>query len=191
MSYIISKTGYTEVDADPVSLQMDLTISNRGKSPKDREYAVEDDPERYKLTEKGLEIKSLSELVEAGVESLDTLKIQKKEQIKAAYLAQRTTVNKGITSAVLGKEIDCRESDFVNMKATYDMMTMGGQTALSKGYKCKDNVTYIPCTAAQLGQVVLELGAEITSMWGHQDDLCNRIDACTKVADVEAIEWSW
>ena len=188
MSYIISKSGYEEIESDPMAAAMDLNISNRGKAAGDCGYVIESNPERFKVTERGLEEKSLPELVEAGLESLDALKAQKKAEIKAAYLAQRATVNKGILSATLGKEIDCRESDITDMTIIFNSLVRSGASGLPDGYKCKDD-SYVPCTTVQLGKVLDEMTAEIWAMWGHLQELTSAIDACKKAADVEKIVW--
>jgi hypothetical protein len=188
MSYIITKSGYTEVDADPVALAMDLNISNRGKSPEDCEYVVEASPERYKVTSNGLENKSLAELVNDGVESLDTLKAQKKAEIKAAYQNERVTGYKGIMSSTLGVKIDCRESDVQNIQSLIYYLEANGITEYF--YKCYDN-TEIPCTLTQMKAVLAELIAGMLSMWGLKNALTKQIDNCTTVEQVDAITWNY
>jgi len=188
MSYIITKSGYEKIESDPMATAMDLNISNRGKRPEDCEYVVETAPERYKVTERGLEEKSLSELITAGLESLDTLKDQKKAEIKAAYQNERVTGYKGIMSSTLGVKIDCRESDVQNIQSLIYYLEANGITEYF--YKCYDN-TEIPCTLTQMKAVLAELIAGRLSMGGLKNALTKQIDNCTTVEQVEAIIWNY
>ena len=113
----------------------------------------------------------------------------KMSEINSAYIAERTTANKGITSSALGGAIiDCRESDVINIQNLITLLEAQGATEYY--YKLKDN-TNVDCTVAQIKAVLTELIAALLSMWQLKQTLTEQIDAATTAEEIQAIKWEW
>ena len=124
----------------------------------------------------------------AWVDDLDAVKSAKRAEIAARYIAERTTVNAGITSETLGKVIDCRESDVLNIGNLITILEAEGTE--KHFYKVKDN-TDVDCTLADIQAVLVELIKALMSMWTLKQTYITQIDAATTADEVAAISWSW
>lgn len=121
--------------------------------------------------------------------ALDNAKASKLREITAAYTAERTTENKGISSKALGGAvIDCRESDVLNIQNLVTLLEAQGKSEYF--YKLKDN-TSVDCTVAQIKTVLTELTAALLSMWQLKQTLTEQIDAATTAEEIQAIKWEW
>lgn len=79
--YLLNKHGHTEILESVHEIQMDISLTNRGKKPIDCEYIIESNPERYKITDAGLEPLTDEELVISGVITAEEAR-EKKNNIK-------------------------------------------------------------------------------------------------------------
>ena len=124
----------------------------------------------------------------AWVDDIDALKVAKLAEISVAYIAERTTANKGITSATLGNAIDCRESDVLNISNLVTLLEASGTATYF--YKLKDN-TDVDCTVAQIKVVLTEMIAALLSMWTLKQTLTEQVKSAATAAEVRAITWAW
>ena len=122
------------------------------------------------------------------VDDIDALRAAKLAEISAGYTAERTTANKGIISAALGKAIDCRESDVLNIQNLVTLLEASGTTTYF--YKLKDN-TDVDCTVAQIKVVLTEMIAALLSMWTLKQTLTEQVNAATTAEEIQAIKWEW
>lgn len=125
----------------------------------------------------------------AWVDDLDALRAAGLSEISAAYIAERTTANKGVTSTALGGAvIDCRESDVLNIQNLITLLEAQGATA--HFYKIKDN-SDINCSVSQIKTVLTELIAALLSMWQLKQALTEQVNAATTAEEIQAIKWEW
>ena len=123
------------------------------------------------------------------IDDMDTLRSAKSLEISAAYISERTTTNKGITSAALGGAIiDCRESDVLDIQNLITLLEAQGATEYF--YKLKDN-SNVECTVAQIKTVLTELIAALLSMWQLKQTLTDQINSATTAEEIQAVKWEW
>lgn len=122
------------------------------------------------------------------VYNIDAIRAAKLRDISAAYIAERTTTNKGIMSATLSEIIDCRESDVINIFNLVTLLEAQGATVYF--YKIKDN-TDVVCSVAEIKAVLAELIAALLSMWTMKQELIAQVNAATTAEDIQAIKWTW
>ena len=123
------------------------------------------------------------------ITDIGILKTGKKNAIKNQYMYQRQYKHT-LVSTVLNVEIDCRESDVINMREIYNLLVANGTENLSGGYKCYDN-NFVDCTTEQLGNVISEMVAELYKMWQAKETFYTQLDACTTAEEIAEISWSY
>jgi len=142
----------------------------------------------YPATEYGGKIPSVTKSGVEWSDNLDAMRAAKLVEISSAYITERTTANKGITSATLGKIIDCRESDILNISNLVTLLEAQGVT--SYFYRIKDN-TDVDCTVDQIKAVLAELIAALLSMWTLKQSLIAQVNAAKTAEEISAISWAW
>lgn len=118
---------------------------------------------------------------------LTIIRNRKKDEIKSAYLKEKTETRNGIMSATLGVKIDCRELDYDQTKALKEYLEAKGLTS-TNSYKVYDN-SYITVTTDQLNEVLKEILCFQVELWNKKDALLNKINSLSSIEEINVVTW--
>lgn len=132
-------------------------------------------------------VKLSDEDIRSSSAYLILIKNRKKDEIKSAYLKEKTETRSGIMSETLGVKIDCRELDYDQTKALKEYLEAKGLTS-TNSYKVYDN-SYITVTTDQLNEVLKEILCFQVELWNKKDALLNKINSLSSIEEINVVTW--